>query len=290
MKRILVTGASGLVGKAFLRALPPDIQPIALARREVDGIETIKHDLRSPNLPTLPDDVDTVVHLAQEPHFRDFPRMAPSTHAVNTEATLHLLDWARLAGAKRFILASTGGLYAITNKPITEEQAIEIGEGPLAFYFATKRGAELLTERYQTLMTTIILRFFFVYGAGQSDTMLFPRLIASVQKGQPIQLAGQDGLRFNPIHAKDAGDAVAAALKINKHLTANIAGPEIVTMRALGEKIGRQLAMPVNFTSQESLIAPSMVADISIMREKLVVPKIGITEGISEAAGPIASA
>src|SRR5690242_9272017 len=129
MKRVLVTGATGLVGRAFLNALPRDMEPVALGRRAPAEMEFIQHDLRSAVLPALPNDIESVVHLAQEPNFRDFPANADAILAVNTGATFQLLEWARTAGVKKFILASTGGIYAPSDRPIDEQQPIEISDG-----------------------------------------------------------------------------------------------------------------------------------------------------------------
>ncbi len=286
MRRILVTGASGLVGSAFIKAMPRDVELILLGRRAPPtcgpNIYSIEHDLCAPSLPPLPNDIDTIVHLAQERDYRAFPERAAPVFAINTAATLQLLDWGRAAGVRRFVLASTGGLYAPSAMPATERSPIAISEGSLAFYFGTKKSAELIAQSFRELMTVAILRFFFVYGSGQAPIMLLPRLIASVRAGRPVQLVGKDGLAFNPIHASDAGAAVAVATSLEHHLLANVAGPEIVTLRALGERIGKFVSRDAQFEGSTDAASPSMVADIDLMRRHLCAPSIGITEGLAE--------
>ena len=66
-------------------------------------------------------------------------------------------------------------------------------------------------EAYQGEFVVVILRFFFVYGPGQSNEMLIPRLVKSVREGQPIALDGLDGLRINPVYVEDAVRAVVSA-------------------------------------------------------------------------------
>jgi nucleoside-diphosphate-sugar epimerase len=285
-RRILVTGASGLVGGAFIKAMPHDVELILLGRRAPQDcarhIHSIEHDLSASRLPSLPNEVDTIVHLAQERDYRTFPERAAPVFAINTAATLQLLDWGRATGVRRFVLASTGGLYAPSTAPATEKSPIKISDGPLAFYFGTKQGAEILAQSFQGLMNVAILRFFFVYGAKQASTMLFPRLIASVGEDRPIHLAGKDGLIFNPIHANDAGAAVVAATFLNDNLLVNVAGPEIVTLRSLGEQIGKLVGRRAKFEGAAEAVSPSMVADIGLMRRHLRAPSIGVAEGLAE--------
>jgi nucleoside-diphosphate-sugar epimerase len=286
MRRILVTGASGLVGSAFIKAMPRDVELFLLGRRSsgIHGpnVHAVEHDLCAPALPALPTGIDTIVHLAQERDYRAFPEKASPVFAINTASTLQLLDWGRSAHVQRFVLASTGGLYAPSPTPVTEKSLVAISEESLAFYFRTKQSAELIAKGFQKLMTIAILRFFFVYGSGQAPTMLLPRLIASVREGRPIHLVGKDGLAFNPIHASDAGAAVVAATSLEDHLLANVAGPETVTLRALGQQIGEIVGRQVQFEGPVDTASPAMVADIDLMRRKLRAPSVGIAEGLAE--------
>ena len=61
--------------------------------------------------------------------------------AVNVASTSGLLDYARRAGARAFVLASTGGVYDYHPDPIRES---EQDPRPTTFYFRSKRAAELL--------------------------------------------------------------------------------------------------------------------------------------------------
>src|SRR5260370_35683692 len=114
---------------------------------------------------------------------------------------MHLLAWAAQAGARSFVLASTGGLYRTSEQPIGEEAPVVIEPGPLGFYFATKRASELLASQFGERFTVTILRCFFLYGSGQSPAMLMPRLVSPGRLGLPIQLQGGNGDRRHPIHA-----------------------------------------------------------------------------------------
>ena len=127
------------------------------------GVRWIDHDLADDLPDTLPSAVDAVVHLAQSPAYKHFPEGAPDVFAVNVASTFALLDYARRASARSFVLASTGGIYDYSPAPIDEDAAL----APSSHYFRSKYAAEVLMESYADLMATIALRFFFVYGPGQ---------------------------------------------------------------------------------------------------------------------------
>ena len=198
--------------------------------------------------------------------------------AVNVARTAELLDYAYGAGASHFVLASTGGVYAPSPEPLTEDSPLAERPG---FYPASKLAAELLAHPYAGLMTVAILRFFFIYGARQGSDMLMPRLVASVREGRPIQLQGPDGLRLNPVHVDDAANAVLAATKLADSGTINVAGPQVSTLREIGELIGGRFGAQAAFEAVDGP-SPSLVADIARMRRFLFEPRVLLDSGIGD--------
>src|SRR5688572_3473026 len=169
MTDILLTGATGLIGSRVAPALARRHAVTAMVRRlspKADPrIRWLPSDLGAPFLPdAMPGGADTIVHLAQSAHFRDFPERARDIYEVNVGSTARLLEWGRRTGVKRFIHASSGGLYGHGDQRFREDDAVRVTE-PLGFYLASKHSAELLVEAYGSLFTVVILRFFFVYGA-----------------------------------------------------------------------------------------------------------------------------
>ena len=249
-----------------------------------DGtLRWISHDLTRPTLPDdLPDTVDTVVYLAQFPDYRDFPGRAADIYQINTGSVFLLLEWARKAAVRRFIYASTGGLYGHGEEPFREDAPLPEPGGPLGFYFATKRAGELLCSQYANLLTTMSLRFFFVYGSGQAPQMLFPRLIDSIGNDREISLEGDAGPRMNPIHARDAARAIETCLDLNRSGPINIAGEEVVTLKGLCTRIGALADKPPRFARRPNSGTGDLVADISLMSTLLGPPQVGLTEGLAE--------
>lgn len=290
MAAILITGATGFMGRRLLARLTGQHQVWAISRRRRpvdpgDPTRWLWHDLASPLPPVgLPPRIDAVIHLAQSPRYRDFPDGANDIFAVSTGACAHLLEWARRAGARRFILASTGGLYGSSAAPAREEDPLAVQNGPLSFYFAAKRSAELLALAHADLFNTLILRFFFVYGPGQNPSMLIPRLFQRIAEGAPVVLRGADGLLFNPIHVDDAVTAIERGLNLDGGGVVNIAGPEVTSLGRAARAIGALVGRPPQII-HDSDAGDDLVADITRMTAALGAPRIGVDAGLASLSG-----
>ncbi|PKL77175.1 MAG: NAD(P)-dependent oxidoreductase [Candidatus Melainabacteria bacterium HGW-Melainabacteria-1] len=279
MEQILITGARGLIGSHLVPALTPDYCVDRLLRPEhaAHGIALdLGHEWQEDQLPTQ---VDNVIYLAQSEHFRNFPAQAEDMLQVNTLSALRLLEYARQHGCKRFIYASSGGVYGPSEAALREDKQLRVSDN-LGFYLSTKLCAEILLENYSGLMDIIILRFFFVYGPGQRPDMLIPRLIQRVRQGQPIVLQGSDGIRLNPTWVGDAVMALQQAVKLTGSHKINVGGPEVLSLHEIGLEIGRQLDCEPIFTCQAGEPA-HLVADISRQQELLGAPQSGFAQGLS---------
>jgi UDP-glucose 4-epimerase len=286
MAKVLIVGAAGFIGRHLARSMERQHAVTGLGRGGRPATfpvnaSWIEHDLNEPVLPrTMPKEIDIVVHLAQSRKFRDFPKEASDVIAVNVRSTFELALWAQKAGAKKFIFTSTGGLCGTSDRPLTETDPY-VGGGRLGLYFATKYSSELLLEALRPILSQVVLRPFFVYGLGQDPTMLISRLIQVVKKGEPIQLQGRSGIRINPIHVLDCVQAIEHAATVTGSHLLNIAGPDVVSLREVGEIIGRCVGRPPVFIVDASMPAGHVVGDINLMTNVLGAPSIRFAEGMS---------
>ena len=107
MKKVLVTGMSGLIGGLLRDHLEQlgDYELSALNRGEVEGIETHRADISDLDaIKSAFVGVDVVVHLAAYLGDDDFYNQLP----VNVVGTYNVFEAARLAGVKRVVYASSG--------------------------------------------------------------------------------------------------------------------------------------------------------------------------------------
>lgn len=109
-----------------------------------------------------------------------------------------------------------------------------------------------------------------------------PRLAANIGSGQPVMLQGDDGISINPIHVDDAVIAIERCLSLPESRVLNIAGPEVVTLRAIAETIGDYLGRAPVFTVDKLNVPNHLFADIARMTRVLGAPEIGVKAGIGE--------
>ena len=278
--RVLVTGGTGFTGEALLRALAARGDEIyALHRPDgstpvvLEGVVPVAQDLVAPLGDGLPDAVDAVVHLAQSRRHREFPQGAADVFGVNANATVRLLAWAREARARSFVYASSGAVYAPGPEPAREAEAVS----PANFYAVSKRSGELACEQFRSELTAHIMRFFFIYGPGQRD-MFLPGVLGRLQRDEEVTLAGEEGIRLNPVYLDDAVAAIIGLLDKSESITVNVAGPDVVSLRELAE-----LAAPLLDRQPRYAIGdprPDVVASIDVLGDAGLGPRVSFAEGL----------
>lgn len=271
MKKILITGANGLLGRALCEILANEEhkvyalvrKPLLQALENVHYLEiNLEHNLADVS---LPNDVDIIYHLAQSQHFREFPEKANDIFNVNVKSTQNLLDYALKTGVKQFIYASSGGVYGFGKQAFSEELNVPI-HNDLGYYLGTKMMGELLVRNYSQLLLTQIARPFFIYGPRQHKNMLIPRLIENVKQGNPIQLKEGNGLEINPIYVNDAARAFKLIADSELSGIFNVAGTEKVSLKYIAEAIGSLLDKKPNFEMVEGAQG-HLIGDISRLQE-----------------------
>jgi nucleoside-diphosphate-sugar epimerase len=288
MKNILLTGSLGLLGRNVSRRLlsknfcvhgitsnPSFKSAEKMKIHCVDFASNWSEEI-------LPKKIDAIIHLAQTRNFRNFPNNAIEIFKVNIESTARLLDYAKRAGVKKFIYASSGGVYGAAIRPLTESDSI-VPTGELGYYLGSKACSEILVQSYSSILQVIILRPFFIYGPGQDRNMLIPRLMDSISSCKLITLQGENGIHINPIHVEDAGAAVVACLTLEKSGIFNLAGPNVLSIREICEGMGHYLDVRPKFEKQFG--EPNdLIADISAMKQKLVIPSHSLMNSFKDVA------
>jgi UDP-glucose 4-epimerase len=285
-KTIVITGANGLLGRHLTKVLAPYHKVHALVRKaHVDPVPSVEYhevDLSANwTLEGLPRaGIDSVIHLAQSAHFREVPEKALDVFNVNVGSTAKLLDYAWRAGARQFVHASSGGVYGSSANAFHENSPIT-PPGGLGYYLGSKLCGEILTQSYANLINVVVLRFFFIYGQGQHRSMLIPRLADSIRDGRPIVIAGDEGLRINPIHVSDAAASVIATLDSQQSATYNVAGNEVVTLKQLCRKLENLTGCQAVYKSVPDE-PQDICADISAMRSDLHNPMVTLDFGLKD--------
>jgi UDP-glucose 4-epimerase len=247
--RILLTGVTGFIGRSLVPLLA-DHEIVGLVRpgRTVPQVATVVADLTRPLDPSaLPSRIDAVIHLAQSPRPCALPEGAAEAFAVHVAATAQLLDWAAKSGARHFCLISTGSVYEPYDRPLEEAAPVN----PRSFYAASKLAAEVILNAYESILSVAALRLFFPYGSGQVGRLV-ANLAERIARGQPIELPpSSDGLTVTPTWVGDVAAIIAASTNLSWRGTYNVAAPEAVTLRQLGEEIARVIGRAATFVEVE---------------------------------------
>jgi UDP-glucose 4-epimerase len=169
--QILVTGASGFIGRHVVRELVEAGHAVTTLHRgdplQLLGLPPRRHIQASVLDPAARDaaaNAEAVVHLAGRGDVLASYR-EPSAYAeLNAGGTLNVLEGARLARA-HVVLASTQRIYRPTDQIIPEDAPL----GPTDPYAYTKLVAEQWCRMYadQLATPTTVVRLFSVYGPGQ---------------------------------------------------------------------------------------------------------------------------
>ena len=199
MKKILVTGATGFVGKALTaQLLYSEVEEVRAAVRVSDKATYLESGCMSmpvgdigpqTNWKSALLDVDAVIHLAARVHVMLDRESNPFSlyRRVNTEGTVNLARQAAEAGVRRFIYLSSikvNGEQTRPGKPFTEWDM----PAPLDFYAVSKYEAEegLMELAKQTSMEIVIIRPPLVYGPDVKGN--FFTMMRWLQKGVPLPL------------------------------------------------------------------------------------------------------
>ena len=290
-KKILILGASGFIGKHAVRKFLTSGYKVYAQYLPTENPPSIPEaswfpcDLRDQDFTkNFPQEVDAIIYLAQSPDYRSFPDGALDVFQVNVAAAFQAAEYARQAKAERLIFASTGSIYGQHTAPTREEDVRT--ENVTSFYAASKLAAELLLNQYHSILPVINLRLFIPYGEGQHEKMLISDLVNRVKENMPIDLDGSDGLVINPTAIADVAETLERCLGIGKSFTLNVAGPEMLSLRQIGEQIGLVLGKKPVFNCRSAETAPVIVGNTTRMKETLGwVPEIQFQSGLRQWLG-----
>jgi nucleoside-diphosphate-sugar epimerase len=219
MTSVLVTGASGFVGRALCPRLRAAGHRVAISTRDrraargldVDDVHVI--DALGPETDWRPalGGVEMVVHLAARVHAMDEPRAhATRLHRqANARGTLRLAEAAAKAGVRRLVFLST----VKVNGERTDRAPFREGDppAPADAYARAKWEAEtgLAELAARTGLEVVTLRPPLVYGPGVGGNFL--TLLKICQARVPLPLAGAANRR-SLIFVGNLADAIAGCL------------------------------------------------------------------------------
>jgi UDP-glucose 4-epimerase len=185
---VLVTGASGFVGRHVAPTLAREGWSVRRAVRSPDGMDdevVIESIGPETDWTAALEGVDAVVHLAARVHHKHEEHAVQLYRNVNIAGTLHLARCAATAGVRQFIFVSTVLVHGRSNEgraPFSEDDILT----PRGLYGMSKAAAEagLRTLARDSDMKISVIRPPLVYGAGAKGN--FALLTRAVNLGMPL--------------------------------------------------------------------------------------------------------
>lgn len=195
--KILITGASGFVGRTLAQKLNNSHEIFALVRSQSDNFPLNIQQLVAKNVfeADFPENIDVIIHLAGRAHILNEQTTDPLAEfrKVNVEGTLQLARQALDKKVKRFIFISSIGVNGSVTlqQPFTEDAIPQ----PHADYAVSKLEAEHELKKLFAGSATelVIIRPPLVYAAHAPGN--FARLLKLVASNLPLPFAGTNNKR-----------------------------------------------------------------------------------------------
>ena len=210
-RRVLVTGASGLLGAGVARRLVADGDDVVTLQRRPSGVAGARDVTGSV---TDPEAVaaamarrDTVVHVAAKVSVSG---PAAQYEAVNIAGTGTVLEAARRSGVERVVHISSPSVAHSGTSIVGEGAGPADPERARGHYARTKAVGELMALAADAPdLRVLVLRPHLMWGPG--DTQLTERIVERSRAGR-MPLLGPSAALVDTLYTANAVDAVVAAV------------------------------------------------------------------------------
>jgi nucleoside-diphosphate-sugar epimerase len=243
--RILITGATGFVGRQVLKALQNQTNNITLVVRpgwkdKVENPKGIAKVFETKDLfkesakwwANTCKNIDIIIHLAWY--------LEPGKYFMSDKnldcltGTLNLAKGAIEASVRRFIGIGTCLEYDLKSGILSIDTPLM----PLTPYAATKAAAYLALSQllFQKNIEFAWCRLFYLYGDGENKKRLVPYIRNQIKIGQAVELTSGNQIR-DFMDVKDAGKKIALVSISHSKGPINICSGIPITVREIAEKI-----------------------------------------------------
>jgi len=200
----------------------------------------IKKNIKYDSKNIIPKKTTNVIITAQSSDYKN-NQFTDDLLYVNTILPMQIIKESFEKDVKNIVYCSTGSVYQKSSKEHKESEKINVKE--LTPYSSSKFSTEVLIKQWEQYFDSItILRPFFMYGSTQKNSMLFSKMIDSINSGKEITLANNVGLILNPIHMHDASRFISLLLETTKKFKIyNLAGSQEVSLNLIIKQLGKIL-------------------------------------------------
>jgi UDP-glucose 4-epimerase len=257
MPSALVTGGAGFIGSHLVDRLVEEGWSVTVLDNFSTGrFQNIENAFKTGRLRIIMGDAKTVDLLSEEGgveyvfHFAanpDVRETSPSIHfQENVVATFNMLEYARKAGVRMFVFASSSTVYGDASKIPTPEDYGPLK--PISFYGAAKLAAEGLVSSYCYTfgMTGVSLRLANVVGPRLTHGVIHDFINKLLQNPGRLEILGDGSQRKSYIWV---GDCVEAVLHVSKILETpgyevyNIGSDDWIAVSEIADMIAESMGL-----------------------------------------------
>ena len=218
--RVLVTGASGLLGRAVatsILAAGHEVRTLQRSPSRVEGATDVLGSVTdATSVARATAGVDGIVHLAAKVSLAGDPA---EFEAVNVGGTLRLLRAAVESGVGRFVYVSSPSVAHSGSSIVGDDAEPADPLRAHGDYARTKAQAELLALAADSpALAVVAVRPHLVWGPG--DTQLVARIVERARQGR-LPLLGKGAALIDSTYIDNAASGIAAALERAPHVHGN---------------------------------------------------------------------
>jgi len=275
-KNILVTGASGFIGKYLVSEL------MSLGHNIFSFSRSGGYNICDPLAfnSFVDKDIDTVYHLAGSTYIPDSWVNPSEFYRTNTLGTQNVLEFCRKISAK--IIYISAYIYGVPKYlPINEKHPVR----PNNPYAHSKWMGEEICRFYSQNygIKSIILRPFNLYGEGQNNNFLIPFLLEQLKTGKII--VKDDSPKRDYLHIKDFIKGCVSCLNYDKYnITFNLGSGGSYSVLEVINMITSVYSGNIEYlcrNEKRQNEIPDTVADCTLIKNELGWnPEISFKEGL----------
>ena len=208
--RVLVTGATSLVGSAVVNLLQDRGDSVTVLQRRSSGLDVTEHlgDIANRTAVTAAmTGVDAVVHVAGRAAATGEWALFEDTNVLGTR---NVIDAARDAGVTRFVHVSSPSVAHSGQSLVGAPAGPADPEHARGHYARSKAQAELIALGANSAsMSVVAIRPHLIWGPG--DTQLVGRIVDRARSGR-LAIVGSGASLIDTIYIDNAAEALVAAL------------------------------------------------------------------------------
>lgn len=296
---ILITGGAGFIGKHLAELLIKKGHKVTIFDNfSNSSIDSLKH-LTNLDAKMIKGDItkiveiqdalkeqEIIIHLAAKISVEESIKNPSETFEINVNGTKNVILSAEKNNIKKIIFASSAAVYGeTTNYKINES----VKTNPISPYGESKLEMEQIINKYCLCfkINYIILRFFNIYGIGQ--TKEYAGVISKFEKfikhNKPLEIFGNGEQSRDFVSINDVIDSIYCSISYDKNGIFNIASGKNTTIKNLAETMialsGKNIGIKFN---------PPKIGDIKFSQADITLatnnlgytPKIELKDGLKE--------